>query len=175
MVQMNKHRQENPPQYFIVDSTAIIHHFIFERKIDDNEVLIIPEMLKEEIISFQAKSNLALLSEERQIIFATPTESAVSSITNSAKESGDYSSLSKTDLNVIALSQDYPNSVVLSDDNAVQNVCNKLNVKFQSFQFKIKHQREYFWKCTVCGSKFKHKVDSCPDCGSTTKRYYKRK
>ncbi len=52
MIQMNEHRQEKNSQYFIVDSTAIIHHFIFERKIDDNEVLIIPEMLKEEIISF---------------------------------------------------------------------------------------------------------------------------
>ncbi len=175
MIQMNEHRQKNNSQYFIVDSTAIIHHFIFEREIDNNEILIIPEMLKEEIMSFQAKSNLALLEEERQIVFANPTESAVSSVTISAKESGDFSSLSKTDLNVIALSQDYPNSVVLSDDNAVQNVCNKLNVKYQSFQFKIKHQREYFWKCTVCRSKFKHKVDNCPDCGSPTKRYYKKK
>ena len=172
---MNNYEKEEHLQYFIVDSTAIIHHFVFEREIKDNEVLLIPEKLEDEIMSFQAKSTLELLKEESKIIFTRPTEKSLIEIKKHAKKTGDISALSTIDLQVLSLALDYPHSVILSDDNAIQNICRKLNIKFKPFQFKIKHFREYFWKCSVCGSKFTQKMEKCPDCGSPTKRYYSKK
>ncbi|OLS33035.1 MAG: Endoribonuclease Nob1 [Candidatus Heimdallarchaeota archaeon AB_125] len=161
--------------YFIVDSTAIIHQFMLENELKDNDLLLVPELLEDELKSSESKSVLTVLEAEDKIIKTAPSSESIEKISKIAMETGDISALSKIDLHVLALSLDFPDSVVYSDDNAVQNVCKKLNVKFQSFQFKIKHQREYFWKCTVCRSKFTYKLDSCPDCGSSTKRYFKKK
>ena len=83
--------------------------------------------------------------------------------------------VSKIDIQVLALALDFPNSVIYSDDNAVQNVSAFLNIDIMSQHFKIRNKREYYWKCRVCGEKFSSKVETCIECGSPVKRYFVRK
>ncbi len=175
MIQMNEDNNNKKLNYFIVDSTAIIHHFVLENELQNNDILLIPELLVDELKSSVSKAVLTVLEAEDKIIHIDPSSKSIEKITGIAKETGDFTALSEIDLQVLALSLDFPGSVIYSDDNAVQNVCKKLDIKFETFQFKIKHQREYFWKCTVCKSKFTRKFENCPDCGSPIKRYFKKK
>ncbi len=172
---MNENKDKDKQNYFIVDSTAIIHHFALEGELGENDFLVIPELLEIELKSFEAKSVLTLLSAEGKLIQVSPSSQSMERITEIAKKSGDFSALSKIDLHVLALSQDFPDSVIYSDDNAVQNVCAFINTKVISQHFKIKQRREYFWQCTVCRSKYSQKRETCIDCGSPLKRFFKRK
>lgn len=172
MIEMS---EEGSLHYLIVDSTAIIHQFVLENKLNDNEFLIVPERLLRELKSFESKSILSLLEAEGKLSQATPSSAALEKIIEISKKSGDYGSLSQTDLQVLALALDYPDSIIYSDDNAIQNVSVFLGIQVISQHFKIKQKREYFWKCTVCGSKYSQKVEVCLDCGSPVKRFFKRK
>ena len=167
--------EEERLNYLIIDSTAIIHHFLLENKLKDNDFLIIPEMLVKELKSFESKSVLTLLEADGKLNQTTPSSESLERIKEIAKETGDYDALSRIDIQVLALALDFPDSVIYSDDNAVQNVSAFLNIRVVSQHFKIKHKREYYWKCTVCGSKFSKKVEACIDCGSPIKRFFKRK
>jgi len=168
---MNKKDKEQQ-RYLIIDSTAIIHVLSKEKLSDDNVILIFPEGIKNEMRSFQAKSVLESLKEDKSLIFTNPTLQSVNRVELMAEETQDIVNLSKTDIQVIALALDYQNATVISDDNGIQNVCYHLGIPVLTYSFKIRKAREYFWKCTVCGQKYKRKQDLCIECGSPTKRLF---
>ena len=141
----------------------------------EEKIIVIPQLLKEELKTIIAKSTLELLEIEEKVIITNASSEAIRKITDFAKKTGNYEALSEVDLQVLALSQDFPDSIVISDDNAIQNVCAFMKVQIKSLHFRIKKKREYFWKCIVCGSKFPEKIESCIECGSPLKRFYKRK
>ncbi len=172
---MNENNDMKSLNHFIVDSTAIIHHFVLEDRLKENDFLVIPKLLVEELKSFESKSVLTVLEAEGKLIQTTPSARSIEQITAVAKKSGDYGSLSQIDIQVLALALDFSDSTIYSDDNAVQNVSAFLKIPVISQHFSIKHKREYYWRCTVCGSKFTQRSDTCIDCGSPTKRFFKRK
>lgn len=167
----NKYEEK---RMIILDSTAIIHYFPNEEVRNENTYLILSDKLKNEIKSFQARAVLELLEAERRIIYANPSLGSIKKAKQAAVLSGDIASLSEPDLNVIALSLDYPGSTVISDDNAVQNVCSHLSIEVETYSFKIKARRVYFWRCIGCKSVFKTKSSVCPECGNKLHRYYKK-
>jgi len=167
--------EEEKQRYLIVDSTAIIHHFILESKLKEDEFLVIPEMLVKELKSFESKSILTLIETEGKLIEASPSSESLEKIKEISKKTGDFAALSKVDIQVLALALEFPNSIIYSDDNAIQNVSAFMNIEVISQHFKIKSKREYYWKCGVCGTKFSTKVEACVECGSPVKRYFIRK
>jgi len=172
---MNENNNKERLNYFIVDSTAIIHQFILEGRLKENDFLVVPELLEIELKSFESKSVLTVLEADRKLIRADPSSESLNRIIEVAKKSGDYSALSQIDIQVLALALDFSDSVIYSDDNAVQNVSAFLKIRVKTQHFNIKHKREYYWKCTVCGSKFSQESKTCIDCGSPVKRFFKRK
>jgi rRNA maturation endonuclease Nob1 len=158
--------------YLIVDTTAIIHFSAIEENLAVNEFLLLPEGIKDEIKSHKAQTIFQLIEGSEKAIFDTPSNGALSEVRIKASESGDLDSLSIIDIQVIALALDYPNSVILSDDNAIQNLCSFLQIPVKPQFFKIKNKRQYFWKCNVCNTKFETKKITCTECGSPLKRYY---
>jgi len=169
-----KINNQNHKMYLIVDTTAIIHFSYIEENLAINEFLLLPEELKEEIKSQEAQTIFQLIEGSEKTIFDTPSNGALSEVRIKASESGDLDSLSNIDIQVIALALDNPNSVILSDDNAIQNLCTFLQIPVKSQFFKIKSKRQYFWKCNVCNKKFETKRTNCTECGSPVKRYYKK-
>ena len=161
--------------YFIIDSTAVIHVMSKENLSDKSTILIFPEILKSEIQSFQAEAIFEALKTDNRIMFSEPTTQSIKKAISIAEKTNDIASLSEPDLQIIAIALDFPNSTVISDDNAIQNVCFHLQIPFKSYSFRIKTAREYFWKCTVCNQKYKSKQDTCIECGSPTKRFYVKK
>ncbi|MHA1953284.1 MAG: hypothetical protein ACXAAM_03245 [Candidatus Heimdallarchaeaceae archaeon] len=171
---MNK-KGSKEQKYLIIDSTAIIHVLSKEDFSDENTTLVFPESIRNEIQSFQAEAVFETLKEDNRLIFSTPTPKSVKKVEFMAEKTCDNVSLSEPDLQVIAIALDFPNSTVVSDDNAIQNVCFYLEIPIKSYTFKIKMAREYYWKCKVCGQKYKTKQNQCIECGSPTIRLYVKK
>jgi rRNA maturation endonuclease Nob1 len=161
-------------KYLIIDSTAVIHVMSKEDLSDKGIILVFPEDLKREMQSFQAEAIFETLKEDR-IIFSEPSLQSTKKVKSIAEKTNDIASLSDLDLQVIAIALDFPNSTVISDDNAIQNVCFHLEIPIKSYSFRIQTAREYFWKCTVCYQKYKSKQDKCIECGSPTKRLYTKR
>ena len=176
MILMNKEEiNEKKIKYFILDSTAIIHFSLTEETQLENSQILLPEDIKNEIKSTQSRTALELIESDDQVVYTHPTTESIERIVSIAKKTGDSSSLSEIDIQVLALSLDYPNSTLISDDNAIQNVCSFSDINFKPTHFRIKTSREYFWKCKGCGEKYSTKISICPECGNIVKRYYIKK
>lgn len=171
---MNK-KETKEQKYLIIDSTAIIHIMSKESFSEENTILVLPESIRDEIQSYQAETVFETLKTDNRIVFSTPTSESLKKTEAIAEKTGDIASLSKTDLQVIAIALDFSNSIVMSDDNAVQNVCFYLEIPIKPYSFKIRKPREYFWKCMVCGQRYNAKQDKCVECGSPTKRLFTKK
>ncbi len=170
---MSKDKPEK--RTYIIDSTAIMHFFPNDKIVNEDSNLIIPDILKSEIKSFQAKAVLEVMDADQRLVYTTPSEHSLIKVKKEAESSGDISSLSKADVHVIATALDFPGAHVISDDNAVQNLCSFLGIKVETLSFKIKTRRVYFWKCIGCSNKFKEKINVCPECGNKLKRFYRKK
>ena len=93
-----------------------------------------------------------------------PAESSVKEIKEIAKETGDLEKLSKTDIKLLALAKENTLSIV-SDDYNIQNVAEKLGIKYISL-FSKKITKSIKWRkyCNNCGI-FYENEDVCSVCG----------
>ncbi|MHA1399165.1 MAG: NOB1 family endonuclease [Candidatus Heimdallarchaeaceae archaeon] len=160
---------------YIIDSTLLIHILPNEWPFNESDSLILPAQVIDEMKSFQSKSILELLKEEKNVMFTTPSKDSLKKVMILAKKTGDFNSLSQYDLQILALALDYPNYIILSDDHAIQNVGRVYNIKVQPYFSKITKRRSYYWKCVVCGEKYNQKIEHCVECGSPVKRYFRQK
>ncbi|MEE9410643.1 MAG: hypothetical protein V3V41_06920 [Candidatus Heimdallarchaeota archaeon] len=170
----NKRVIHGDKTYYILDSTTIIHYIPNEEPISKNSIILLPEGLKQEIKSPQSRAALELIEADNQVVYTHASQESLKKIKLLARNSGDSSTLSNVDIHVLALSLDYPDSVLISDDYAIQNICSLANIEFKPLFFKIKSVRKYFWKCKGCGEKYSEEIAVCPECGNVVKRYYMR-
>jgi len=158
----------------IIDTTSLIHLNLEEIENYTLYNVLIPEAVKDELKSRNAILNLSLIETILTPMYVSPSKSAIQKAQGIAKKTGDLNHLSKADIAVIALALEYTDSIIISDDKAIQNVCHEANIMYRPIHFKIKRKRKYFWKCTVCGKRYNTNVTECLDCGSPVKRYYQQ-
>ena len=140
----------------VLDTSAIIYLSDF-RKFE--EIFTVEEVLEEvkDRISSLKLSSLNLKVEE-------PERESLEIVKNAARETGDLEKLSETDLKVIALAKE-KDCTIISDDRSVQNVAEKLGIKYISiFSKKISKLIAWGKYCKNCKKFFEGKV--CPVCGS---------
>jgi UPF0271 protein len=144
----------------VLDTSAIIYLNDF-RKFE--EILTVQEVVDEvkDKISSIKLSSLKLKVVE-------PSEKVLEEIKDAARESGDLEKLSETDLKVLAAARE-SNSKIISDDRNVQNVAEKIGIKYVSV-FNKKITKLITWKnyCKNCKKFFDKK--NCPICGSKLMR-----
>ena len=161
---------------YVVDSTVLIHVLPNNLEYFSNKNFIVPSSIYEEIKSKKAKFALEILIEQNHVQLVEPTKKSLKKAEKMAKKTGDFTSLSNYDLQIIALSLDYNDFIILSDDFAIQNVCKINNLCVEGTSFSIQTKRQYYWKCSVCYNTYHRKVQVCIECGSPVKRkYYKKK
>ncbi len=106
---------------------------------------------------------------------SVPSQSSVMKVRRVAKDTGDLDQLSHTDLELIALAE-VENATILTNDLAIQNVCRKIGVSYQSFGGKeIKEEIEWKYRCKGCGRVFDKKMAECPYCGSELRKFPRRR
>lgn len=169
-----KHSNDSS-KFIILDSTAIIHLNPDTWDSYKDYLILIPDTVIQELKSRNAQSVLSILDSLNNVSSLSPSRQSLKKAEDLAKKTGDFSKLSFADLSVIALALEFPGSIVISDDNAIQNVCISNNIPIQSKFFKVSNIRHYYWRCTVCGAEFNFYITECPNCGSPVKRRYRKK
>jgi UPF0271 protein len=89
---------------------------------------------------------------------------AIKEIKKISKETGDLDKLSNTDLKVLSLAKE-KNYAIISDDRNVQNVAEKIGIKYISI-FNKKITKLINWKKFCKNCKNFYNTDFCPICGS---------
>ena len=137
----------------VLDTSAIIYlndFRLFEEMVTVEEVI---KEVKDKISSLKL-SSLSLKVLE-------PSEETVSKVREVAEETGDM----ETDVKVLALAREKGYTIV-SDDRNIQNVAEKMGIKYLSI-FSKQITKLITWRkfCKNC-KKFFKKGKNCPYCGS---------
>jgi UPF0271 protein len=99
----------------------------------------------------------------------TPSDEAVREVRGAARETGDASVLSGTDIRLVALACD-EDATLVTDDYAMQNVASRLGVGSRGIGKKrIDEERDWRYQCAGCGRVYDEKK-RCGVCGSETTR-----
>lgn len=99
-----------------------------------------------------------------------PEEGAIERIRRAAGERGDRSTLSETDVRLLAAAYELEATVV-TDDYAIQNTASSLDIPVQPIaQEGIEEERDWQFQCAGCGREFDERHDRCPICGSDLSR-----
>jgi UPF0271 protein len=144
----------------VLDTSAIIYLNDF-RKFD--EILTVDSVVKE----VKDKVSAMKLSSLKLEIFE-PKKETVEKIKSVAAETGDLEKLSRTDIEILATAVE-SDSTIISDDRNIQNVAEKLGIKYISI-FSKKITKLITWRnyCRNCKKFFEKKI--CPVCGSKLER-----
>jgi len=146
----------------VLDSSAFIHDYH-----TDEQMASIPDV-REELEGESAFRFDAMEGSGMHIHI--PTDGTVEKIERAAAETGDREELSTTDVRLLAAAFEL-DGVVVTDDYAVQNVADRLNVVAEVIaQDGIAEQREWRFQCQGCGREFDDHHDRCPICGSDLSR-----
>lgn len=98
-----------------------------------------------------------------------PGEDSRERVRRAARESGDETELSETDLYLVAAALEL-DAVLVTDDYAMQNVAERLGVDVEEIsQEGIEEEREWLYQCQGCGRVYDEN-QVCPVCGSETTR-----
>ncbi|MDI9617182.1 MAG: hypothetical protein QFX31_07455 [Methanothrix sp.] len=136
----------------------------------DASVFILGKPLKGEVITVPAveqelkdiRSRIKLQISDVRI--EPPTKEALKRATDAARETGDLSRLSQTDLEVLAKAIEY-DAVLATDDYALQNVAVHLGLRVEPVvQRGIRRFIKRTQRCPGCGRAFEG--DLCPVCGT---------
>ena len=147
---------------YILDSSAFINEFHTE------EAIASVPLVREELEDESAYRFNAL--EGSGMHLHIPDDGTVERIERAARETGDLAELSRTDIRLIATAFELDGSLV-TDDYAVQNVAEKLNVVVEVIaRDGIEEQRAWTFQCQGCGREFDDQRDRCPICGSALSR-----
>jgi len=100
--------------------------------------------------------------------FETPNQVAIELATQASQETGDFSGLSRVDLDVLALALSTGHTLV-TDDYRLQNVCQHRGHPWRGVvQEGVREVRKHALVCVGCGA-MQTGGDTCPDCGSPLK------
>jgi len=150
----------------VLDTPALIYLNDF-RKFD--EMLTVGDVLREVRDSVSA---MKLAGLDVKII--EPDKESIEKIKNTADGTGDLEKLSETDVKVLALALE-KNCIVVSDDRNIQNVAEKIGIKYIGV-FTEKISKLVIWKkfCSNCKKSFDH-GDVCNICGNKLSRRAEKK
>ena len=102
--------------------------------------------------------------------------SQIKYVINKAKKTKDFDNLSQTDIEIIAKSLEYPNSILLTDDYSIQNVAFYIGINTESVTSDRNIKYNILWnkQCIGC-KKIYNNGNICPICGSKLIRKIKTK
>jgi UPF0271 protein len=147
-----------------------------------NEQYTVPEVKNELTVESMPLIRFNAAIENGKVIMISPKEPFFQEILDASKKVGDMRYLSEADLQVLALALELKekglNPLVVTDDYSIQNVANKIGVKFSSLMtFGIKFRFKWILYCPACYHKYPpdYKFKSCEVCGTELKRKPKKK
>jgi UPF0271 protein len=146
----------------VLDSSAFINEYT-----TDDSIATVP-LVREELEDAAGYRFDALEGSGMRVHIPDP--GSVERVERAARETGDLSVLSRTDVRLIATAFEL-DAVLVTDDYAMQNVADKLDVRVDVIaQDGIDERREWRFQCQGCGRVFDEKLERCSICGSDLTR-----
>ncbi len=172
-----KKKKIDSEKILIMDSSALISYF--DPFTLDNQQWIVPSV-KNEIYDRTNKMRLEIALSIGKVKCKEPSKKYIDYVTKIAEKTGDATVLSETDIKLLALSKEFStekkNIAIVTDDYAIQNVAEVLNIIFiPATQHGIKLRYDWEKYCPGCLKSFgQNRVDECLICGTKLKRRVKR-
>ena len=117
----------------------------------------------------------AALLESMGLVFCRPNQDSIDLALDAAKQSGDISGISETDLALVSLALER-SARLITDDYRMQNIATLLGIEWQGVsQDGISEVWSWCLICSGCGKEFdaprltnakKKQYDDCRDCGA---------
>ncbi|PWB49305.1 MAG: DNA-binding protein [Candidatus Methanoperedenaceae archaeon] len=152
---------------YIADSSLFI-----TRKRIEGIIITVPSVL-DEIRDERSRTIMELMNVRIEPVL----QSFIREVTSKAKETKDSEELSRTDLDLLAKALEYTrseNTILVTDDYAVQNTAIQLGIKvIPAGQKKIKDILLWEKFCIGCKRRFPA-GDDCPVCGTPLKKMRKK-
>jgi UPF0271 protein len=136
----------------------------------------VPEVSEEVRQQTGPSFRLAISSASGKLKIKVPSAPSLSEVAERARVLGDKVVLSKADMNVIALALDLSREgkspIIVSDDYAVQNVADALNLVYQSLAtLGIRERFDWVYYCPACFRRYATgDFEVCQVCGTKLKR-----
>ena len=154
----------------ILDAMVFIHGFRV-----DGDLITVPNVMTElkdekSIMLFELAKAAGMKVEQAEKHY-------VSLVEREAKSTGDFDSLSRTDIHLLAKALQYigEDTYLVSDDYEIQNMASRLGVKIKPIiQKGIRDVLIWEKHCIGCNRCFPS-GNTCPVCGSRLKKMVKRK
>ena len=118
----------------------------------------------------------AALLDSMGLVFCQPNQDSIELTLDAAKESGDISGISETDLALLSLALER-SALLITDDYRMQNIATVLGIEWQGVsQVGISEVWSWTFVCSGCGKEFdapkstnakRKQYEDCRDCGST--------
>jgi endoribonuclease Nob1 len=116
---------------------------------------------------------IEFLIDSDKLKILEPNKEFVRQVIRMAKKTGDYQKLSTADLSILALALQL-NSVLISDDYAVQNTAAFLKIPVRNITTKgITKVRRWIHFCNACNKAYGPTIDQCRFCGNKLRRRFK--
>ena len=142
----------------------------------------VPEVVEELRDQTGPSYRLAVSSSSGKLRINVPSKKSLEDVTEQAKLLGDRLVLSKADSSILALALDLMRDgmtpVIVSDDYAVQNVAEGMNIAYQSLSsLGIRQKYNWIYYCPACFRRYlaEKNVQTCDVCGTKLKRKPLRK
>jgi UPF0271 protein len=141
---------------------------VFIRDHDADGDLVTVPMVREELEDESGYRFDAL--EGSGMRLHVPAETAVEAVERAARTTGDATTLSRTDVRLLATAFELGGTLV-TDDYAMQNVADELDVDVEVIAREgITERRDWDYQCQGCGRVYDEQHERCPVCGSTLTR-----
>jgi UPF0271 protein len=146
----------------VLDSSAFIDEYT-----TDEPISTIP-MVREELEDEAGYRFDALEGSGMRIHIPDPE--TVERIERAARETGDFETLSRTDIRLLATAFEL-DATLVTDDYAMQNVAERLDISVDVISKDgIDERRDWEFQCQGCGRVFDENRDRCEICGSDLER-----
>lgn len=157
----------------IVDANAFLINSAIQY-LQDYRCFTVPEVI-DEIKTLKHRVCVEVLLDLKVLSVVNPDKKHVEKALEEAKKSGDISSLSKTDLKLLALAlqlqEEGLNPLLLTDDYTMQNLASRLNLRWRNVKIDaIRRRIKWRYRCTACNEEYSEYLEECRVCGHKLKR-----
>jgi UPF0271 protein len=112
---------------------------------------------------------------EHKVKVISPAPASIESMATAARQTGDISRLSPTDLELLALAREL-GAEIWTDDYSIQNLAKHMGIPYRTMGTKgITRVVKWKYRCVGCGKTFSEEVPDCPICGSQVGTSRKKK
>jgi len=157
----------------VVDTTALLVDNAVQY-LQGYHCFTVPKVIKE-VKTLRHKAGVEVLLDARVLNVVEVAKDCFREVLEVAKKSGDITSLSETDLEVLALALQLKRQgldpLLITDDYTAQNLASRLKIRCRGIKAKgIKKRIRWRYRCTACGKVYYEFLEGCGVCGHKLKR-----